>query len=89
LHPGHDSDWYLSAVQIFIVVGLSAYVTYRYELNSRIIYALENEKVQILYDLSKKKSYTWQLVLELFVMCVLSWHVACMSQQFFLGLFTE
>mmetsp|Transcript_5300 Transcript_5300/g.10460 ORF Transcript_5300/g.10460 Transcript_5300/m.10460 type:complete len:315 (+) Transcript_5300:212-1156(+) len=73
-------------LKLFIVVGLSAYLTYRYELNSRIIYALENGKVQILYDLSKKKSYSWQLVLELFMMCVLSWHIACISQQFFLGL---
>ncbi|KAI8103627.1 hypothetical protein M9435_004962 [Picochlorum sp. BPE23] len=54
-------------LKLFIVVGLSAYLTYRYELNSRIIYALENGKVQILYDLSKKKSYSWQLVLELFM----------------------
>ncbi|KAI8103096.1 hypothetical protein M9434_005881 [Picochlorum sp. BPE23] len=35
-------------LKLFIVVGLSAYLTYRYELNSRIIYALENGKVQIL-----------------------------------------
>lgn len=63
-------------VQLFVLVGISAYVTYLFELRSRIDYIIRKEKCEeVVTQLMRKQPSMWQHAIEILLLWIICWHI--------------
>lgn len=63
-------------VQLFVVVGLSVYMTYSFEINSRMDYILnKGNDEKTAGRLMSKRSDLWQHCIEILLMGAMFWQV--------------
>lgn len=62
--------------KLFVLVGISAYMTYMFEVRSRLEYIIKNGKSEhTVMQLMKKQPTMWQHAVEILLMGIVSWHV--------------